>query len=158
MAEKSANLFDKLVSDFNTLEESLTSTANIDPQAYSPKVNREYGSRLKYSLAGMMHMVVRHQTVRALSIWSLINIVAGIWVGIDLFKWALLVEAVGVMWVTEFMNTAVEATVNLVTSEFHPMAKVAKDVASAAVFVSVIIGFVASVLVLGPPIVAKLGG
>ena len=32
----------------------------------------------------------------------------------------------------EFLNTAVEATVDLVTQEYHPLAKIAKDCGSAA--------------------------
>jgi len=39
---------------------------------------------------------------------------------------------------TEAMNSAVEATVDLVSPEYHPLAGKAKDMASAAVFISVV--------------------
>ena len=42
----------------------------------------------------------------------------------------------------ELLNTAIEATVDLVTKEIHPLAKVAKDCGSAAAFVSSIMVFI----------------
>ena len=38
--------------------------------------------------------------------------------------------------ITEMVNTAIEETVNLVTNKFHPVAKIAKDVAAGAVVLS----------------------
>jgi diacylglycerol kinase len=57
----------------------------------------------------------------------------------------------------EFMNAAVEAVVNLATDEWHPMAKVAKDVAAAAVLLGVVAAVLVGLLVLGPPLLLRLG-
>jgi diacylglycerol kinase len=50
------------------------------------------------------------------------------------------------------MNAAVEASIDLTTSEYHPMAKVGKDVASAAVLLGVVNSVVVGLLILGPPL------
>jgi undecaprenol kinase/diacylglycerol kinase (ATP) len=48
--------------------------------------------------------------------------------------------------------------VNLVSPDFHPMAKVAKDVASAAVLLGVVASVIIGLLVLGPPLLYRLFG
>jgi undecaprenol kinase/diacylglycerol kinase (ATP) len=52
----------------------------------------------------------------------------------------------------------VEAVVNVVTPDLHPMAKVGKDVASAAVLLGVVASVIVGLLILGPPLLRKLSG
>lgn len=137
--------------------ESITSTSEIDPAEYSAKVNRDEVSRLRYSIAGFLHMIRRHRSIRNLSVVTVVLMALGVWVEIGWLGWALMFQSLGMVWVTEFMNTAIEATVNLATREIHPMAKVAKDVASAAVFMSFLLALAVCSLVLIPPILARLG-
>ena len=54
--------------------------------------------------------------------------------------------------VAELLNTAIEATVDLVTEEYHPLAKVAKDCASAAVLTSVLLATIVGIYVFFPQI------
>ena len=54
----------------------------------------------------------------------------------------------------ELLNTAIEATVDLVTKEIHPLAKVAKDCGSAAAFVSSIMVFIICCFIFIPKIIA----
>lgn len=58
----------------------------------------------------------------------------------------------------ELVNSAVEATIDLVTPDFHPLAKVAKDVAAAAVMLAAIGAVLVGLLVLGPPLWRALFG
>ena len=52
---------------------------------------------------------------------------------------ALLIAATGLVLVTELLNSAVEAVVDRIGAEQHPLAGRAKDMGSAAVFVSLVI-------------------
>ena len=52
----------------------------------------------------------------------------------------------------EIMNSALEAVVNLVSPEFHPLAKRAKDAAAGAVLLAAVGSTIAGLLVLGPPL------
>ena len=59
---------------------------------------------------------------------------------------------IGLVWMAELMNTAVEAVVDLVSPEFNPLAKVAKDTAAAAVLAASLAASVVGLLVFGPPL------
>ena len=48
----------------------------------------------------------------------------------------VIIFAIVLVIITEMVNTAIEETVNLVTNKFHPVAKIAKDVAAGAVVLS----------------------
>jgi len=52
-------------------------------------------------------------------------------------KVALIGVVFGVL-ITELLNSGIEATVDLVSEDYHPLAKKAKDIASAAVFLSLV--------------------
>jgi diacylglycerol kinase (ATP) len=65
-------------------------------------------------------------------------------------EWAILVLTVAVVWVAEFVNTAVETVVDLSSPEIHPLAKIAKDVAAAAVLIAALSAVVVGLLLFGP--------
>ena len=70
--------------------------------------------------------------------------------------WLVLLLGIGGMFSLEIMNTAVERTVDLYTEEFHPLAKRAKDVAAAAVFVYGVFAVIIGILIFGPPFIQIL--
>lgn len=80
----------------------------------------------------------------------------GWWLGLDALRWVALVLAIGLVWVAEFVNTAIEAVVDMASPEIHPLAGAAKDVAAAAVLLAAITSVVVGLLVLGPPLLARL--
>jgi len=55
----------------------------------------------------------------------------------------------------EFINTAIEAVVDLASPVHHPLAKVGKDVGAGAVLVAALAGVVIGLLILGPPLWQK---
>ncbi len=55
---------------------------------------------------------------------------------------ALLIGVCAIVLITELLNTGIERVVDLVTSDWHPLAKQAKDLGSAAVFVSLTLAVV----------------
>jgi diacylglycerol kinase len=84
-------------------------------------------------------------------------VAAGLWLGVDRLSWALLLSAIGGVWLAEFLNTALEAVVDLASPEHHPLARVGKDVGAAAVLIAALTAAMIGVLVLGPPALARLG-
>jgi diacylglycerol kinase (ATP) len=58
----------------------------------------------------------------------------------------------------ELLNSAIEAVVDLASPDIHPLAKRAKDVAAGAVLLASLAAVLVGLLVLGPPLVATLGG
>lgn len=58
--------------------------------------------------------------------------------------------------ILEIVNTAIEATVDLVTAEFHPLAKIAKDAAAGAVLMAAILSFIVGIYVFSGPLLKVL--
>ena len=56
----------------------------------------------------------------------------------------------------EFINTALEAVVDLASPQHHPLAKVGKDVGAAAVLIAAVTSVVIGLLILGPPLWEKV--
>jgi len=135
----------------------VTSTMQIDPDQYSPLTSRSRLASLSYALAGWLYMLRRQKNTRIQAVASIAIAAMAFWLGIDPIGWAVLVLTVTMVWMAEFLNAAVEAAVNLSSPDFHPMAKVGKDVASAAVLLGAVASVVIGLLVLGPPLLHKLG-
>ena len=89
---------------------------------------------------------------------TLIVLVLGVWLHISVLSWALLTLALGGVWVTECVNTAIEAAIDLGTSAPHPLAKIGKDVASTAALVSAIVFVVIVILILVPRLIDRITG
>jgi diacylglycerol kinase len=78
------------------------------------------------------------------------------WLGLDSVRWAIIVLTAALVFAAEFFNTAVEVLVDLVSPEEHPLAKIAKDVAAAAVLVTAFGAVVIGLLLLGPLLVERM--
>ncbi len=79
-----------------------------------------------------------------------------LWLRLPARDWAVLILTAMVVWIAEFMNTAIEAVVDLESQEEHPLAKVAKDVAAAAVLVGALGAVIVGLLIMGPPLLQRL--
>lgn len=58
------------------------------------------------------------------------------WFNLDRYELAVLALTVASVLIVEMINTVVEAIVDIVSPEFHPLAKIAKDIAAGAVLIS----------------------
>lgn len=137
--------------------EALTGTARINPDQYSAVTSGNRLSSLGYALAGWLYMLRRQKNTRIQAAASIGVILVALWLEINLESWAILILTITVVWMAEFVNAAVEAAINLASQEYHPMAKVGKDVASAAVLLGVVASVLIGFLLLGPPLLDKLG-
>jgi diacylglycerol kinase len=90
------------------------------------------------------------------AVLSTLVFVLGLWLGLGRLEWAIIVLTIGLVWMAEFVNTALEAVVDLASPDLHPLARVGKDVAAAAVLVGAGTAVLVGLLVLGPPLVARL--
>jgi diacylglycerol kinase (ATP) len=72
-------------------------------------------------------------------------------------EWCALVLAIAVVFTSEALNTSIEAIVDLVSPEFHPLAGRAKDVGSGAVLIAALGSSVVGLLVFVPHLYALAG-
>ncbi len=83
--------------------------------------------------------------------------VLGLWLKLSPRDWAVIILTITVVFIAEFINTAIEAVVDLASPKKHPLAKVGKDVGAAAVLIAAIAAVLVGLLILGPPLLLKLG-
>lgn len=137
--------------------DALVSTSRIKPEEFAYKTSPSRLKSLSYALAGWIYMLRRQKNTRIQGFASLFILGLAAWLGIEPISWAILILTITMVWMAEFINAAVEAAIDLSTSEFHPMAKVGKDVASAAVLLGVVASILIGLIILLPPLLAKLG-
>jgi len=93
---------------------------------------------LGYSLAGLAAAYRGEQGFRQVTWLAAICIPLALWLRVTPAERALLIASVVLVALVELLNSGIEAAVDRVSFRTHPLAKRAKDIASAAVFLSVI--------------------
>ena len=117
---------------------------------------KRFLNSFKFSIQGLQYAYKNEQSMLIHFICTIISIAIGFLLKISLTEWAIICMAFGVTLAAELINTAIEATVDLVILEIHPLAKIAKDCGSAATFVFSTITFVICIIIFGPKILALL--
>ena len=90
------------------------------------------------------------------SLFATVVVLVGLWVGLQAIDWAIIVLTIAMVFTAEFINTAIEAVVDLASPVHHPLARVGKDVGAGAVLVAALAGIVIGLLIIGPPLWARL--
>ena len=81
-----------------------------------------------------------------------IVIIVGYVVKLSTTEWCWIIVAIALVFITEMLNTAIEFLTDLVSPEYHPIAKRTKDVAAGAVLVAAIIAVFIGMTVFLPKI------
>lgn len=106
----------------------------------------------RHAFAGWWYVLRTQQNAWIHLVATLLVILLGILLNLRTIEWAVLAVAIGLVWTAEFVNTALEAVVDLASPEQHPLARVGKDVGAAAVLISAAIAVIVGLLILGPPL------
>jgi diacylglycerol kinase len=83
-------------------------------------------------------------------------ILVAFWLHLQMRDWAVLLVTIALVWTAEFINSALEAVVDLASPQNHPLAKVGKDVGAAAVLIAALTSILVGLLILGPPLIEKI--
>lgn len=113
-------------------------------------------SSIKNSWNGLKAAYKNEQSVYIHLICTIILLLFGFLLKISTTEWLIIIAIIGLTLVIELLNTAIESTVDLVTKEFHPLAKVAKDTASAAEFVLTLTSAIIALVIFIPKIMELL--
>lgn len=103
-----------------------------------------------FSIAGFRDCFRHEEAFRQEVFVLLLLVPAGLWLGNGPVERALLVGSLLVVPIVELLNSAVETNVDRVGLERHELSRRAKDIASAAVFLSIVLAALVWVLVLAP--------
>jgi diacylglycerol kinase len=127
----------------------------------SSKNNSEIIDRAKsfqYAFEGWRFVLQTQHNTWIHAIITIVIVGLGWWLKLPLRDWAVLILTFMTVWMAEFINTAIEAVVDMTMPDVHPLAKVAKDVAAAAVLVGALGAVLIGLLLLGPPLWQRLFG
>lgn len=110
----------------------------------------------KYAGAGIYFMLRTQRNMRVHTVSGIAAFALAVYLRLPRLELALLAATSSLVVICEMFNTALENAVDLATHRRHPLAKAAKDVAAGAVLAAALNAIVVGVLLLGPPLLAKL--
>jgi undecaprenol kinase/diacylglycerol kinase (ATP) len=105
-----------------------------------------------YAGQGVWYVIITQRNMRVHLLAGAAVVVVGIILGISWAEWACLLGIMALVYTLEMLNTVVEAIVDMYTRQFHPLAKVAKDVAAGAVLVSAVFAVAIGLVIFLPRI------
>lgn len=112
----------------------------------------------RYAFAGWWFVIRTQKNAWIHALISVVVVILALWLHVSLQEMATLVLTIAVVWTAEFLNTALEAVVDLASPQIHPLAKVGKDVGAAAVLIAALASIIVGLLIMGPPLLTRLQG
>ncbi|TYP54971.1 diacylglycerol kinase [Thermosediminibacter litoriperuensis] len=98
-----------------------------------------------YAVSGVLYSLKTQRNLRIHFLTAFLVMAASRYFGLSPLELAAVFFAVSLVIITEMINTAVETTVDMITERYHPLARIAKNVAAGAVLVAalnaVVIGY-----------------
>jgi diacylglycerol kinase (ATP) len=91
-----------------------------------------------HSMAGLSAAFRHESAFRQECALAVVLLPAAVWLGRSWIEVALLAGSVMLVLIVELLNSAVEAVVDRISSDLHPLSKRAKDIGSAAVMLSLL--------------------
>ena len=117
---------------------------------------RKLFSSFIFAFSGIVTTFKSEQNFRIHTMVSVI--VIGLAVALDFSneRFIILLIVIGLVLTLELVNTAIEKTVDLITKEYHPLAKKAKDAAAGAVLVFSIFAVIIGILLFIEPLINSI--
>ncbi|MBE3067648.1 MAG: diacylglycerol kinase family protein [Chloroflexi bacterium] len=106
----------------------------------------------RHAFRGWWYVVRTQRNAWIHAIVTILVVLAAFWLRLPIRDWAVLLLTVALVWTAEFINTALEAVVDLASPQHHPLAKMGKDVGAAAVLIASLTSILVGLLILGPPL------
>lgn len=110
-----------------------------------------------YAKDGIKYAYKHEQSVWLYIPTFLLVILASIFFELSKIEWIIVILLLGLVYSLEIINTAIEKTVDLATSKKHPLAKAAKDLASAAVLIMATTASIIGLIIFIPKILNFIG-
>ena len=122
--------------------------------------NKDTGTALErynisffHAIDGFTYSFMFEHNIIVILICALITIIFGFIFSISVYEWLFCIIIIGMILASELLNSSIEAVVDLVTKEKHPLAKVSKDTASAAVLILCTTALIGGLVIFIPKII-----
>ncbi|AHM67036.1 diacylglycerol kinase family protein [Paenibacillus polymyxa] len=110
----------------------------------------------RYAAEGVVYALRTQVNMRIHAVVALLVIVAGLTLRISRLDWLFVCMAIAIVMVAELINTAVEAAVDLISPDIHPLAKAAKDTAAGAVLLAAVFAVIIGIFVFYRPLLTLM--
>lgn len=107
-----------------------------------------------YAGAGIGYLLRSQRNARIHLVLAIAAILLALWLKISTVEWAVLSLTIGLVFLAEAFNTAIESTIDLLSPDVHPLAKIAKDTAAGGVLLAAVTALVVGVFLFLPPLLA----
>jgi diacylglycerol kinase (ATP) len=91
-----------------------------------------------FAFEGIIHVLRTQRNMRVHFLVAIVVLVAAVWVGVSKLELIALLLAIAFVFITEMINSALEQAIDVATTSFDPLAKLAKDVAAGAVLIATV--------------------
>ena len=115
--------------------------------------NKNFIDAWKKAFGGIWYAIRTQRNLKIQLVIAVIVIIASICFKVNITEAMFLTFATMLVIITEVINTAIEEAVNLCTDKYHPIAKIAKDVAAGAVVLSALNAVIIAIFVFGTKII-----
>ena len=120
--------------------------------------NKRLVNSFQYAGEGIKQAYKGEQNLKIHTFIAILVIVFGFFLKISYTEWLVCLLLIGLVIMAEFVNTAIEYVVDLASPHVHPLAKAAKDTASAGVLMMAIISAIIGLIIFVPKIIEFIGG
>ncbi len=111
--------------------------------------NRNFKQSFQNAFNGIIYTVRNERNMKVHSIIAAIVILLGLAFKLNLIEWSCIIISIGLVLVSELLNTAVEIIVDILFEGYDEKAKIMKDIAAGAVFLASIVAFGIGILIFG---------
>ena len=119
--------------------------------------NKRLTGSFKYAFEGIIQTYKGEQNLKIHTFIAILVIVFGFFLKISTVEWFACLILIGLVLMSEFFNTAIEYVVDLASPKIHPLAKAAKDTASAGVLIMSIMAAIVGGIIFIPKLIEYIG-
>jgi diacylglycerol kinase (ATP) len=91
-----------------------------------------------FAFEGIIHVLRTQRNMRIHFVVAVVVLVTAVWMGVSKLELIALLLAIAFVFITEMINSAIEQAIDVATTSFDPLAKLAKDVAAGAVLIATV--------------------
>ena len=122
------------------------------------KNKRKFSSSVKNCLNGFKFININEDNFKREIFIGIIALILSYLLKINKTEFIIIIIVIGLVLVTEIINTAIERLVDLVSPEYNKIAGEVKDIAASSVLLMCIFSLVVGVIIFVPKIINLLGG
>ena len=122
------------------------------------KDKRTFKGSVKNFLDGISYVTKSEKNFKREIALGIIALILSYILKIDKIEFIIVLTMICLVLTTEIINTAIERAVDLVTKEYHELARIAKDVSAGSVLVTSIFALIIGIIIFIPKIITLLGG